>query len=1009
MTGTWKSFSAPSGVLADTAILLTDGTVLVHDANRPSLGQAFGGANWYRLTPDSHGDYRSGTWSSALPMATARQFFASGVLRDGRVYVVGGEFSDVNGASDTTQDIAASGEIFDPVTSTWSPMTKPSTMSFIVGDCVSCVLADGRVLFGAVPANDTRTAIWDPDTDTWTQAGTAFGAQANTKKGACNEETWVLLPNGNVLTVQVTGTTATQNAEMYVPSADTWVSAGATTQTLPVGTIGTTTVDEIGPAITLPSGKVFFVGGTGRTQVYTPGSAPTAAGSWAAGPGLPADAGNPLSPAGLQTVLDGAAVLLPSGQVLVTGGPTISNNGFWSSPVTIYELDAAATTLTALASQPGNAPSQTWQVSLLLLPNGHVLMTGEQNSIGEYIPDSAELTPQAGWRPVLTSVPTALITGHSYTIAGRQLTGLSQASGYGDDRQNATNYPLARLTNGAGDVYYLRTSEFSTLGIATGSATVTATMQVPPGIPAGAYQLTVVANGIASDPAPVSVGTRDCFLIMDRSTAGQGEVEALLQLNGAPALLSPAVFVVVEGFTAGELSLNAGNLGSPPFAPSFPPPVPGLTVVPAGPVVPEDPSLPPNVPQRFTFPYALSFADASMFGFAGPTEDLTLTATLTAAGSTVANSGILTLLKSPDPYILHGDPARKVEWYTSIDMRVFQVTDGGSRFGATLGTTGTASAAATSFIRQVLTNLNTHPALGADFDAIDPNEAPEALTLAPTDGAGHRLFNFAVARVRLRDLNQDAPNVRVFFRMWPAQQTNAAHDTTTLYRTETAGSRHIPLLGVQGDEIATIPFFATPRVNPLTQSMTAQTDPPNVRTIVHDSLGAEVSAYYGCWLDINQPTDLRFPDRLIGSVPASLPDGPFTGTGPLLSIQQHVRSLHHCLIAEINMDGVTIPSTRLGRRRLGAPALHQQPHRPGGRAHRVLPGGRRQLRPAARHVGRGPRGAAVPRAPAHRPQGGPVRGLGAPDHRRQAPGHHHPGPGGGAGRGGGAGQGRRRR
>ena len=144
---------------------------------------------------------------------------------------------------------------------------------------------------------------------------------------------------------------------------------------------------------------------------------------------------------------------------------------------------------------------------------------------------------------------------------------------------------------------------------------------------------------------------------MDRSTAGQGEVQALLQLNGPPALLSPAVFVVVEGFTAGELGLNVGNLGSPPFAPSFGPPVSGLTVVPAGPVVPRTPSLPPNVPQRFTFPYALSFADAGMFGFTGPTEDLTLTATLTAAGSTVANSGILTLLKSPDPYILDGDPA----------------------------------------------------------------------------------------------------------------------------------------------------------------------------------------------------------------------------------------------------------------------------------------------------------------------------------------------------------------
>ena len=158
-------------------------TVFVHDANRPSLGQTFGGANWYRLTPDSHGDYRNGTWSSPLPMATARQFFGSGVPCDGRVYVVGGEYSGVNGASDTTQDTASSGEIFDPVAGTWSAITKPSSMSFVVGDCVSCVLADGRVLFGAVPGGDARTAVWDPDNDTWTLAGTA-SARSPTRRWA---------------------------------------------------------------------------------------------------------------------------------------------------------------------------------------------------------------------------------------------------------------------------------------------------------------------------------------------------------------------------------------------------------------------------------------------------------------------------------------------------------------------------------------------------------------------------------------------------------------------------------------------------------------------------------------------------------------------------------------------------------------------------------------------------------------------------------------------------------
>ena len=35
MAGTWTDFSAPSAISADTMLLLTDGTVLVHNADRP--------------------------------------------------------------------------------------------------------------------------------------------------------------------------------------------------------------------------------------------------------------------------------------------------------------------------------------------------------------------------------------------------------------------------------------------------------------------------------------------------------------------------------------------------------------------------------------------------------------------------------------------------------------------------------------------------------------------------------------------------------------------------------------------------------------------------------------------------------------------------------------------------------------------------------------------------------------------------------------------------------------
>ncbi len=910
VTGSWNTFNAPSGVSADTMLLLTDGTVLVHDANRPSLSNTYGGASWYRLTPDNHGDYRNGTWSSALPMSGQRKYFASGVLKDGRVFVVGGEYSDILGDTSTTPDKDTRGEIFDPVSGTWSAMNKPTPgFDWIVGDAISIVLEDGRVLIGAL--STARTAIWDPVTDTWVEAGTKFGTVGATKVGKTNEESWCLMPNGNVVTVQIFSATATQNAEMYVASRDEWVSAGVTSSSLPIGTIGGTNLSEMGGAVTLMNGKAFFVGANGHTGLYTSGATATAKGSWTAGPDLPADAGNTNAPNGVQTSSDGAVVVLPNGHVLITSGPvdpTPGSGGFFSGPVTICDYNPDTNTLSTLAAQPASAPGHTWQCAFLLLPSGHVLMTGEQNTINEYVPDAAELTPKAAWRPTLTAAPTALIAGHSYQIAGKQLNGLTHANGYGDDRQNASNYPLVRLTNAGGDVRYLRTRDFSTMGIATGAETVSAVVSVPVTVPPGAWTLEVVANGIASAPLAVGVGTRDCFLVMDRSTAGHGEVQALIALNGAPAVINPAVLVVVEGYTASELGLNAANLAAPPTSPTFPSPQAGIHVVQRGTVLPEDPSMPPNVPQRFTFPYALAFDDDSMFSFTGPFQDIALTAILTAAGQSVANAGLLRLMKSPDPYILDGDPSRGVDWWTSIDMRVFQVTEGGHRFGATLATGGAASTAASNFVQAMITNLNTHSALGSDFDAIDPQEAPEALTLSPVDAAGHRVFNFAIAKVRLRDLNQDAPSVRAFFRMWPAQQTNAVHDPATLYRTFSAGTRHVPLLGRQGDEIATIPFFASPRVNSAAVSMTTQTDTPNVRTIVHDSLGAEVVAYFGCWLDINQPNDLRLPPRLLGTVPVNLPDGPFQGTGPLLSIQQHVRSLHQCLIVEIDLDGQTIPS-----------------------------------------------------------------------------------------------------
>jgi hypothetical protein len=77
---------------------------------------------------------------------------------------------------------------------------------------------------------------------------------------------------------------------------------------------------------------------------------------------------------------------------------------------------------------------------------------------------------------------------------------------YGDDYQSATNYPLILITNNAtGNVYYARTHDFSSMGVATGSAIVSTEFDVPTKIEKGASQLEVVTNGIASTPASVTI------------------------------------------------------------------------------------------------------------------------------------------------------------------------------------------------------------------------------------------------------------------------------------------------------------------------------------------------------------------------------------------------------------------------------------------------------------------------------------------------------------------------
>jgi hypothetical protein len=444
-------------------LLLTDGTVLCQDSDA---------SDWWKLTPDQSGSYVNGTWSGAASGPNSPLYYASAVLKDGRVFVAGGEYNA--GAS---VDLLAA-EIYDPRTNAWTTLATPPGWNNI-GDAPSCVLPDGRVLLGSI--GDSRTAIYDPATNAWTAA-------AN-KGDRSSEETWTLLPDETVLAIQCANHPQT---EKYVIAADSWVTAGST----PSDLVEASSI-ETGPCLLLPDGRVFAVGATGHTALYTPPPVGEKAGSWASGPDFPQVSGRAVG------AKDAPGCLLPNGRVLCAVGPVDGVSGDYLSPTYFYEFDPTSSTLAAAPNPPTNG-GPPYVGRMLLLPTGQVLFAAGSPNVQVYTPDGA---PDPVWKPSILGVPTSLLGNHTYTLHGRQLNGLSQAVSYGDDAQMATNYPIVRLTNLAtGSIIYCRTHDHTTMGVNTGTVLHSTQFDVPAGIGFGASEVSVIANGIASDPIAVTVG-----------------------------------------------------------------------------------------------------------------------------------------------------------------------------------------------------------------------------------------------------------------------------------------------------------------------------------------------------------------------------------------------------------------------------------------------------------------------------------------------------------------------
>ena len=82
----WSPLSnlAPGGSVINL-LLLSDGTVMAQSGDD--------GWHWFKLTPDVRGSYVNGTWTTLAPMSFPRIYFSTNVLQDGRVSLLGGDYT----------------------------------------------------------------------------------------------------------------------------------------------------------------------------------------------------------------------------------------------------------------------------------------------------------------------------------------------------------------------------------------------------------------------------------------------------------------------------------------------------------------------------------------------------------------------------------------------------------------------------------------------------------------------------------------------------------------------------------------------------------------------------------------------------------------------------------------------------------------------------------------------------------------------------------------------------
>ena len=382
---------------------------------------------------------------------------------------------------------------------------------------------------------------------------------------------------------------------------------------------------------------------------------------------------------------------------------------------------------------------------------------------------------------------------------------------------------------------------------------------------------------------------------VDKSTFGPDETKDVINTNSGK--WANAFWLVVDGFSKDAFAALHVSVATPDGSFAA---LAGVTITPNGQIEYEN-GVASNVPQRIRIGFDIVLTAALTFPTSG-TQTYTLHCALETDGNTVPSSDTYTefeLVSGSDPYFTNVDPSQDNVYYLSQDLRVFSATPklnstpvpGGPSFSTESSTD------AYAYLQALLNWLNQSYSAPSGVDPFasvlpaqsgayqgDSSVSPTTLEIGwPFNINLYQNYAFAIARVRLRGSSGAAgaaKGVRVFFRLWATQSTDADYQMGSTYPSSPDPNMQ-PGSPQVGSGHVTLPFFASGDLNANTDYAT---NGVNIHDITIPTNDDSVWKYYGCFLNLYDP------NNIVDGKP----------------VQAWLTGTHHCLVAQIAYDGAPI-------------------------------------------------------------------------------------------------------